>query len=91
MLDKHASACYYFGVVVNHTQLEVKTMHNSVRDERIKAGISQAELAEKAGVSRPFLSNIENGSASPTIKTATAIATALGKTLNDIFQSKESE
>lgn len=89
MLDKRAGACYYFAVDVNHTQLEVKIMHNKVREERTKAGLSQDALAKKASISRPFLSSIENGAAIPTIKTATAIAVALGKTLDEIFSDHE--
>ena len=62
---------------------------NRVKEFRTKAGLSQDALAKKASISRPFLSSIENGAAIPTIKTATAIAVALGKTLDEIFSDHE--
>ena len=60
-------------------------MDNKIRKCREDVGISQTELAKLAGISRPFLSNIENGTAVPTICTAHKLAFALGKTVDELF------
>lgn len=45
---------------------------------RKTAGISQAELARKAGLSRMALSLLERGEREPTWQTVQALASALG-------------
>ncbi|MDQ4039924.1 MAG: helix-turn-helix domain-containing protein [Actinomycetota bacterium] len=45
-------------------------------EARRRAGLSQDELAERAGTSRPTLSSYENGRRSPTLQTATRILAA---------------
>lgn len=45
---------------------------------RRAAGLSQEELAERAGTSRPTLSSYEHDHRSPTLKTATRILAAAG-------------
>ncbi len=52
---------------------------------RIEINMSQAELAEKAGVTRQTIGLIEAGDFNPSIKLCNAICRALGVTLNDIF------
>lgn len=54
--------------------------------ERKRQGISQKELAEKAGITQGQLSRIESGESSPLITTAYAIANALGKTIEVNFE-----
>ena len=58
---------------------------------RRKAGLNQLQLAEKAGISRTYLSNIEapNVSTSFSIKTLFRIADALGVELVDLFDFKK--
>lgn len=61
-----------------------------MKNLRIKAAragldISQAELAEKVGVSRQTISAIEKGDYNPTINLCIAICKALGKTLDELF------
>ncbi len=58
---------------------------NNIKACRAKENISQEELAKRAQISRPHLSNIENGEAQPTIDVAIRIADALGKKVSDIF------
>lgn len=60
-------------------------MKNRIREIREEKGLTQEQLAKKSGVSRPFLSNIENGSAIPTMKTAIKISESLHKTLDELF------
>jgi putative transcriptional regulator len=57
---------------------------------RIENNLTQAELAEKVGVTRQTIGLIENGGYNPTLNLCIAIARALDKTLNDLFW-KETE
>jgi transcriptional regulator with XRE-family HTH domain len=62
--------------------------HN-VRRLRIAAGLSQAELAERMGVDRAYVSGLELGQRNPTIVTLWHIAKALGVKLR-LFSTKGS-
>jgi len=50
----------------------------AIRARRESAGLSMRALAGRSGVSQPFLSQIENGQASPSMVTLYRIAGALG-------------
>ncbi|MAT05486.1 MAG: hypothetical protein CL424_10640 [Acidimicrobiaceae bacterium] len=50
----------------------------AVRAHRLAAGLTMRELAARAGMSQPFLSNLENSRAMPSIATLYRIANALG-------------
>ena len=52
---------------------------------RVERNLTQAELAEKVGVTRQTIGLIENGGYNPTLNLCIAIARALSKTLNDLF------
>ena len=52
---------------------------------RIDLGMSQTELAEKAGVTRQTIGLIEAGDFNPSLNLCIAICVALGVTLNDLF------
>ena len=52
---------------------------------RVEHNLTQAELAEKVGVTRQTIGLIENGGYNPTLRLCVAIAKALDKTLNDLF------
>ena len=56
---------------------------------RAAVDVSQAELAEKAGVTRQTINAIENGDYNPTINLCISICKALGKTLDDLFWTEE--
>lgn len=49
-----------------------------MKTSRKEMGLTQEELASRAKCSRPLITDIENGNATPSIKMAKAIATALG-------------
>lgn len=59
----------------------------NLRIKAARAGLdmSQAELAEKVGVSRQTISAIEKGDYNPTVNLCIAICKALGKTLDELF------
>lgn len=52
---------------------------------RIEADLSQANLAEKVGVTRQTIGLIELGKYNPSIKLCVDICKALNVTLNDLF------
>jgi len=56
-----------------------------VRELRLLRGLSQEELAFRAGVHRTYLSGIERGVRNPSLKNINAIAEAMGITLSDLF------
>ncbi len=58
----------------------------SVRERRRASGLSQGELAERAGVSRQALSAIEAGRQIPSTTLALQLARARGCVVDDLFQ-----
>ena len=56
-----------------------------VKFRRIELNMSQAELAQKTGVTRQTIGLIEAGEFNPSLKLCIAICRALGATLNDLF------
>lgn len=65
-------------------------MNNLVRKKRLEKGLNQTELAEKAKISRPYLSGIEKGTNMPGTAVAISIAKALDTTVEAIFLTKVS-
>jgi transcriptional regulator with XRE-family HTH domain len=59
-----------------------------VRELRLVKKLSQEELAFKAGMHRTYLGGIERGERNPSLKNITAIASALGVTLYELFYFK---
>ena len=56
-----------------------------VRAERLKKGLSQEELAEKAGVHRTYIGMIERAEKNITLKNIGKISLALKIKLSDLF------
>ncbi|GAB3814611.1 helix-turn-helix domain-containing protein [Kribbella italica] len=52
-----------------------------LRDRRKTAGRTIASVAVDAGLSVPYIANLENGRGNPTVATLTRLAEALGTTL----------
>ena len=52
---------------------------------RVEHDLSQAELADRVGVSRQTIGLIELGKYNPTLNLCLAICHALGKTLDELF------
>ena len=53
----------------------------AVYDRRVALGVSQAELARRAGMTQPQISHIEGGDSVPTLPLLTRLATALDASL----------
>jgi putative transcriptional regulator len=63
---------------------------NSIRAVRFSAGeMTQAELADRVGVTRQTVIAIEQGRYSPSLEVAFRIARALGAHLDEVFQYPE--
>ena len=60
-------------------------LKNNLKEARLAANLSQAQLAEMVGVSRNTISSIETGQFNPTAKLALIICTELDKKFEDLF------
>lgn len=58
---------------------------SKIKLARIEKELSQAQLAERAGVTRQTIGLIEAGKYNPTLKLCLEICKTLNKTLNDLF------
>lgn len=57
-----------------------------VYGRRMELGLTQAELAEQAGMTQPQLSRLESGGATPTVPLLARLATALRADLDIAFR-----
>ena len=62
---------------------------NTLRDERTRLGWTQAELAERVGVSRKTINTVENGVFVPSTLLALKLAAAIGKPVEALFMLVE--
>lgn len=68
---------------------ESETLGTRIRSRRKAAGFTLAEVAERAGLSLPYVSNLERGRGNPTIDALRAIATALDTTVGALVGRDE--
>ena len=61
-----------------------KLLGEKIRAERIKADLSQEKLAEKAGLARNYIGNIERAEYKVTVETLARIAKALKLRVRDL-------
>lgn len=61
----------------------------AVRAERLRRGLSQEELAERAGLDRTYVSGLERGTRNPSLTTQHKVADALGVPLADLLASAD--
>lgn len=54
-----------------------KLVGRNVKEARLKAGLSQEQLAERSGFSQQYLSGLERGHRNPTVVTLFELAQAL--------------
>ena len=62
-----------------------------VRDIRERAGLSQADLARRSGLSRQVVSLVESGRITPSVLTALALAEVLDCTVDELFKKTGAE
>ncbi|MGE5290492.1 MAG: cupin domain-containing protein [Micromonosporaceae bacterium] len=58
-----------------------------IREERTKRGVSLRGLARDVGVSASLISQIETGKCRPSVSTLYALTTALGVSIENVFES----
>ena len=61
------------------------TLVTTLKEERARLGWTQAELAERVGVSRKTVNTVENGVFVPSTLLALELAKALGTTVESLF------
>lgn len=59
---------------------------NKVKQYRKAARMTQSQLADRSGVSRQTISDIETGKHDPTISVALLLARALGVKVDNLFK-----
>lgn len=62
---------------------------NRVKDLRVKKGLTQEELADRAELSKGFISQLERDLTSPSISTLMDILQCLGTDLSDFFTKEK--
>jgi len=60
-----------------------------LREERVKAGISQRELARRLGLSASLISQLESGQSRPSVGTLYSIVTELGVSLDHVIRGAD--
>lgn len=66
-------------------------MKNTIKVERAKKNLTQADLADKIGVSRQAVNSIETGKFIPSTVLALKMAKVFGTTVEIIFQLEKSD
>lgn len=61
-------------------------LHNTLREERARRNLTQADLAELVNVSRKTINTVENGVFIPSTVLALRLARALKLSVEDLFQ-----
>lgn len=67
------------------------TIGAKIRDLRLKNGLTQEELADRAELSKGYISQLENDLTSPSIATLIDILTLLGTSLGEFFAASEDD
>lgn len=74
-------------------EVEQKSTRNSIVEQYIQCrkmqGLTQAELAKKAGIPRSNITRFESGNYNPSLELLVRIAAALGMTLQMQLVAKE--
>jgi putative transcriptional regulator len=63
-------------------------MRNRIKEYRVKMGLTQEELAKKAGVRRETIVFLEQGKYNPSLVLANDVAKALKAKIDEIFALK---
>ena len=63
-----------------------KIFSNNLRKFRINKGLSQEELADKAGVHRTYIGSVERGERNITINVMEKITIAIERPITDFFK-----
>ena len=64
----------------------LKCLGNAIRSQRVILGMSQEELAEKAGLHRTYIGMVERAEKNLTVFNAVKLARALGVPVSELFK-----
>ena len=64
-------------------------LENTLKDHRARLNLTQAELAERVGVSRKTINTVENGVFTPSATLALKLARALGMKVEQVFSLRD--
>lgn len=64
-------------------------IRNTVREQRKKQGLTQAELADKVQVSRQTIISMEKGSYVPSLELALDLAAVFDLKIEDLFEKRK--
>lgn len=67
-------------------QSESAKLGKNLKRIRTKKGMTQGDIVRTLGVSRSFVSNIENGKTNPTLATISKLAKALGVSVEELIR-----
>ncbi len=70
---------------------DLPSVGQRIREERIRRGVSLRALAGEVGVSASMISQIENGKSQPSVSTLYAITSALGISIQEVFDTPLTE
>ena len=62
---------------------------NGLKEKRTELGLTQAELAERVGVTRKTVNTVENGVFIPSTVVALKLAGALGCSVEELFSLRD--
>ena len=65
----------------------VARLGHNLKAARLRAGLTQQELAARAGVALAFLAQIESGASDPDLRMLGALAKAVGRAACGLLQS----
>ena len=86
----HYTIILVYNVIVNAIMWIMKSesakLGKNLKRIRTEKSITQGDIVRNLGVSRSFISNIENGKTNPTLSTITNIAKALGVSSDELLK-----
>lgn len=71
-------------------ELMLKAFGKNIKNLRIKGGLTQEKLAERAGINGKYLGEIERGEKNPSAVVVYRISQALGVSVSEIFSDDPS-
>lgn len=72
----------------DHRSIGADPLATRIRALRKARGLTLRELAQRAGVTESFLSQVERGTASPSISSLRRIASGLGQSIGSLFDAE---
>ena len=68
--------------------MQEQNIPNRLKLARVERNLTQAELAERVGVTRQTIGLIKGGGYNPTLQLCIRLARATGKSLDDLFWNR---